>query len=594
MGGRAQRLAFGHHARPGARGRAGRAADATHVYELRWRALLVGFIKARPSILRQVPTDTVSQGGAWPSPRSWDRAYRMAAAADAAAASKAVRAALVVGLVGTGPSIEFLRYVEAVDLPDPEELLADPSALRLDPRVDLLLAGLASVTTAVAMDCTCDRWDAAWEVLVVACHHDRADRGAGGDRSARPARTGGGRHRARFHAFVPILRDAGPALGRSDDRARRDPNPDVSVRSGGPGDVDARHGRLRCCASVCRLRGSRRACSPTWPRRCSRGPVPSPELGTFAVDRWWRVYVDMDQARHWGVEADSGGAAHEANHVLLDDHRRADAAGVTAGQHMLWNLAGDAAINDDLVADGHPLPDPVLPADFGLPSGRLEETYFRHLLGRPTAEAPLRCGSGSGRERLAVELDDDPSVQIPGGSMMWTQQPFDAASSHDVEAAQARLGEPVSPGLVLWLGSSFATGAVADVVAVGDGRDAAVDHGASASHLAAAHRRADSRPDFPQPGRRRISPNVAVVVDTSASMSASLLDAAVTELDEILRRSGANGVTVVVCDRDAVAPQHVRRLAQLELTGGGGTDMRVGIHAAREPSALAARDRRAH
>ena len=94
------------------------SARATH--ELRWRALVAAFIKARPSLLRLVPTDAVSQGHAWPSPRTWDRVHRVAAAADAASAGKAVRAILVEGLVGPGAAIEFLRYAEEVDLPDPD------------------------------------------------------------------------------------------------------------------------------------------------------------------------------------------------------------------------------------------------------------------------------------------------------------------------------------------------------------------------------------------------------------------------------------------------------------------------------------------
>lgn len=144
-------------------------------HELRWRALVAAFVKARPSLLRQVPTDAVSQGRAWPSPRTWDRVHRVAAAADAANAGASVRALLVEGLVGPGAAIEFLRYAAEVDLPDPEAVLADPSSMRLDPRADLLLASLASVATAVAAECTLDRWTAAWDVLAMVCDEGRAD-----------------------------------------------------------------------------------------------------------------------------------------------------------------------------------------------------------------------------------------------------------------------------------------------------------------------------------------------------------------------------------------------------------------------------------
>ena len=36
----------------------------------------------------------------------------------------------------------------------------------------------------------------------------------------------------------------------------------------------------------------------------------------------------------------------------------------------------------------------------------------------------------------------------------------------------------------------------------------------------------------------------------------------------------------MVCDEEAAAPQQVRTISELQLTGGGGTDMRVGIAAA--------------
>lgn len=143
--------------------------------EDRWRAGLAGFISARPSILRRIPEDQVAQGRAWPSPRTWDQAHRIAAAAEAAGASKAVRSALVSGLVGDGAAIEFLRFVDRMDLPDPEVLLADPTALDTDARSDLLLAALAGMTSAVAADPTLDRWAAAWDVLAVACGANRAD-----------------------------------------------------------------------------------------------------------------------------------------------------------------------------------------------------------------------------------------------------------------------------------------------------------------------------------------------------------------------------------------------------------------------------------
>ena len=141
----------------------------------RWRATVVAFVSARPSALRKVPDDVVGQGRAWPSPRTWDRAHVVAAAAESAGVDPSVLRLLVAGLVGQGPAMELLRFASAMDLPAPESLLVDPSLLPTSERVDLLLAALAGVATAVAGDPTLERWEAAWEVLSVACDAGRAD-----------------------------------------------------------------------------------------------------------------------------------------------------------------------------------------------------------------------------------------------------------------------------------------------------------------------------------------------------------------------------------------------------------------------------------
>ena len=71
-----------------------------------------------------------------------------------------------------------------------------------------------------------------------------------------------------------------------------------------------------------------------------------------------------------------------------------------------------------------------------------------------------------------------------------------------------------------------------------------------------------------------------MVIDTSASMSVPLLNAAVTEINAMLQRCGVHDLLVVVCDSAATPPQRVRRIGQLTLRGGGGTDLRVGIASA--------------
>ncbi|MBS1837987.1 MAG: AAA family ATPase [Actinobacteria bacterium] len=177
-------------------------------FEARWRAVVVGFVTARPSVLRLVPDDVVSQGRAWPSPRTWDRAHLVAAAAEAAGADREVLRLLVAGMVGHGPSIELLRFEDSMDLPDPEALLADPSILSVTARVDVLLASLAGAVTAVAAEPTRDRWEAAWDLLGVACDGGRADVAAVSAAALVDLRDADWPAPRRAAAFAPVFRAA--------------------------------------------------------------------------------------------------------------------------------------------------------------------------------------------------------------------------------------------------------------------------------------------------------------------------------------------------------------------------------------------------
>lgn len=177
-------------------------------FEDRWRATVVAFVSARPANLRQVPADAVGQGRAWPSPRTWDAAHRLAAAADAAGSHPEVRRLLVAGLVGQGPAIELLRFADSMDLPDPESLLVDPTLLPTDARIDLLLAALAGVATAVAGDPTRERWEAAWDVLAVACEAGRPDVAAMSATALVELRRSDWPAPRTASAFAPLLRAA--------------------------------------------------------------------------------------------------------------------------------------------------------------------------------------------------------------------------------------------------------------------------------------------------------------------------------------------------------------------------------------------------
>jgi hypothetical protein len=130
------------------------------------RRAVCGFLAVRPALVHQLPADEPRRGGPWPSPRSWEMALSLTAFATAAGTSREVLSMLVRGTVGDGPGLELLAFLDRMDLPDPETLLADPSAAALPERGDLRQIVLDGVVEAVRKRPDRHRWDAAWAVLV--------------------------------------------------------------------------------------------------------------------------------------------------------------------------------------------------------------------------------------------------------------------------------------------------------------------------------------------------------------------------------------------------------------------------------------------
>ncbi|CAL9604894.1 AAA family ATPase [Streptomyces sp. enrichment culture] len=134
----------------------------------RARGAVSGFLTARPGLVHHLPDDAESRGRAWPSPRTWEMALRLLAAGYATGAGREALAAALTGAVGEGAGIELLSYLEHLDLPDPDRVLADPGAVSLPERGDRQLAFLIAVVSAIQSDLTRERWEAGWAVLAKA------------------------------------------------------------------------------------------------------------------------------------------------------------------------------------------------------------------------------------------------------------------------------------------------------------------------------------------------------------------------------------------------------------------------------------------
>ncbi|MER7578373.1 MoxR family ATPase [Kitasatospora sp. NPDC097691] len=129
------------------------------------RRAVCGLLTARLELVHRLPTTETRRGGAWPSPRSWDMALRLIAFATAAGSAREVLSLLVRGTVGDGPGLELMASMDRMDLPDPEDLLADPAGAELPERGDLRQVVLDGVVAAVRNRPDRQRWDSAWALL---------------------------------------------------------------------------------------------------------------------------------------------------------------------------------------------------------------------------------------------------------------------------------------------------------------------------------------------------------------------------------------------------------------------------------------------
>jgi len=125
------------------------------------RGLLAGFLARAPHRRSSLPQDRVQRGRAWPSPRTWEMASRMLAAALALGGSEELVVTAVGSCVGMGIAYEFGALVSGDRLLDPVAVLSDPENSPLPTRPDKLIA-LLMATAAVASHDPDQYWTPAW------------------------------------------------------------------------------------------------------------------------------------------------------------------------------------------------------------------------------------------------------------------------------------------------------------------------------------------------------------------------------------------------------------------------------------------------
>ncbi len=301
---------------------------------------------------------------------------------------------------------------------------------------------------------------------------------------------------------------------------------------------------------------------------------PNRESGTIGVDRSWRVHADPAVVEAVTVEQLGRLLIHLVGHLVRDHAGRADRLRVAeTNQREKWNRSADAELNDDLASDGL-LADlaPDTPENLGCEAGKLAEAYFE-----TGDDAPRRwdCGSGAdGCERRGEQpggLPDNQCDLLRLGVAAEIQQTAKREPG-TVPAGWLRWAESVLPSKIDWrrvLGAEVRRA----VAAVSGNVDFAYDRPS---------RRVDPASPILLPRLYRPLPRVAIVCDTSGSMHERLLARALAEIEGVLAKAGLRNsdVRVLAVDAAVHAVRRVTRAADVQLAGGGGTDMGTGIAAA--------------
>jgi predicted metal-dependent peptidase len=362
--------------------------------------------------------------------------------------------------------------------------------------------------------------------------------------------------------------------------------------------------------------------------------IECPGLRTMACDQWWRLYVDPSILQKWNVEEIAGVLYHEILHLLRDHAGRAQAF---AAEPTAWNIAADLEVNDDLRGEGIKLPgQPLFPEAFGLSKGRLAEEYYTHASSSQPSAGRSEESDLAGSEGAQSSKGEENSGQAEAESLQDAKKGEKLASEASGGSSSAsQTGKFPSPGAGScgscthgrpepWEfgppGKSEVPGiskAEAELIrrkVAEEIREHSKSRGRVPGHLrrwaeeklqpkvdwrrllgvAIRHALADvagasdysyrrpSRrswvvPGVVSPSLRKPAPGVGVIVDTSGSVSQELLARALAEIKKILRAAGHHGVHVLSVDAAVQTCRRVFSLRQVELLGGGGTDMGRGL-----------------
>lgn len=353
--------------------------------------------------------------------------------------------------------------------------------------------------------------------------------------------------------------------------------------------------------------------------------VDDPRFTTLGVDSGWRLYWSPGFVEKCDVSELATSLLHECMHCLLEHAERFDELDCNIKDHKLWNIVGDCSINETLDEQALILPKHIKPFRFADFDGDIskedttERNYFKLLDSQSSKKKDSggqsgQSGSGDGQAGQAGEegggspnsgstAPDGPDCgSITGGDGRWYEIDEEDSSAPAIDSATKTVATTNAVGAILG-GGAWGTKAGQSLIrsiedllkpriswkkklamvlrqTLGNvmGRtDYTLTRISRREHAIKTKEFAPRLPAMRGP----LPPNVAVILDTSPSISDRNIKDALTEIIGIVRAVGASRkVAVIPCSFNAYEVQYVRTPKQVQyvrLDGDGGTDLRKGF-----------------
>ena len=350
------------------------------------------------------------------------------------------------------------------------------------------------------------------------------------------------------------------------------------------------------------------------------------DVPTMAVDKWWRLYYnpkflrsfyDEDVRAEWFEKAPDPNyefthlpdvpteqyalalvVLHEFFHLMFRHAARCQSMGVTEATSKLANYAQDMCINHQLeVSYGYRFKGGITFDKYDYEPGQPWEWYFNQMINNPPEDQedeqssapgggdgePSPDGGGDGEQESNKSgpgssgtdgIDRDWELGEPteetGGLQPHQQEEIikkvaediqkdTGGSSGDAWIEWSRQNVKVKRGLINQMLKFFQEGG--DLVC-GTG---------SRSYTRERH---SLDPDFIMPVDRMMVPKITVIVDTSGSMEDTDFNKAAGVLDLVLREFPTrSGLRICAGDTEISNDHTITSVRELDLKGGGGTDM---------------------